>query len=152
MAFEVVYVYDANGTNRGATILQQGANKLHTLNLWDINNPEDAADLREQLGRLVDNTDVRAFWPDVRDADVQALLNNSEWEPLTLSPAEVMDEENSVIVWQEEPSDENPYGRMDSDLSVIVNKTVMIPSPAEVKRRTMKACEVIARSRANAHG
>lgn len=152
MAFEVVYVYDANGTNRGATILQQGANKLHTLNLWDINNPEDAADLREQLGRLVDNTDVRAFWPDVRDADVQALLNNSEWEPLTLSPAEVMDEENSVIVWQEEPSDENPYGRMDSDLSVIVNKTVMVPSPAEVKRRTMKACEVIARSRANAHG
>lgn len=150
MAFEVVYVYDQNSTMRGATILQQGANKLHTLNLWDINNPEDAADLRDQLGRLVDNTDVRAFWPDVRDDDVQALLDDPNWEPLTLSPVEVMDEKNSIIVWEEEPADENPYGRMDRDLSVIVNKITQAPSPAEVKRRTMKACEIVARDRANA--
>jgi hypothetical protein len=97
----------------------------------------------------VDNTDVRAFWPQVQDPAVQALLDDENFETLTLHPVEVMDEKNSIIVWEVEPSDENPHGRMDRNLSVIVNKTTMAPAPAEVKRRVMKACEIVARQRAN---
>lgn len=153
MAFEVVYVYRENGDLLGATVKNTNAKKLHTENLWNINDPEEAADLRDQLGRLKDNTDVRAFWPQVQDPEVQALLADESFQPLTLHPVEVMDEAQSVIVWEEEPSDENPYGRMDRDRSVIVNTTTMAPAPAEVKRRNMKAMEIVARGRAEqAHG
>lgn len=148
MAFEVVYVYNQSGALLGATIKQDSSKKLHTENLWNINDPTEAQDLRDQLSRLVDNTDVRAFWPQVQDPEVQALLGDDTFEPLELHPVEVMDEDNSLIVWDEEPSDDNPYGRMNKELSVIVNKTTMAPAPAEVKRRTMKACEIIARRRA----
>jgi hypothetical protein len=148
MSFQTVYVYDADGTFLGLSIYKPGAQKLHTANLWQ-NNPEDTADLARQLERLNDDVDVRAFWPDVRDEDVQALLNDPEFEKLKLSPVEVVDEDKSVFVWIEEPSDENPYGKADPELSVIVYKNEMAPAPVDVQARVKKACEVVARRRAN---
>lgn len=148
MSFQTVYVYDADGVFLGLSIYKSGAQKLHTANLWQ-NNPEDTADLARQLERLNDDVDVRAFWPDVRDEDVQALLNDPEFEKLKLSPVEVVDEDKSVFVWIEEPSDENPYGKADPELSVIVYKNEMAPAPVDVQARVKKACEVVARRRAN---
>jgi hypothetical protein len=148
MSFQTVYVYDADGTFLGLSIYKPGAQKLHTANLWQ-NTPEDTADLARQLERLNDDVDVRAFWPDVRDEDVQALLNDPEFEKLKLSPVEVVDEDKSVFVWIEEPSDENPYGKADPELSVIVYKNEMAPAPVDVQARVKKACEVVARRRAN---
>lgn len=151
MSFETVYVYNGDGKFLGVSIYQPGAQKLQTANLW-TDSEEDQKDLADQLQRLNANVDIRAYWPDVRDPEVQVLLNDPEWEPLALSPSPVMDEENSVIVWDVEPSDENPYGRMNEELSVIVEKTVMVPSPVEVQARVKKACEVVARERAGLNG
>lgn len=148
MSFQTVYVYDADGTFLGLSIYKPGAQKLHTANLWQ-NTPEDTADLARQLERLNDDVDVRAFWPDVRDPEVQALLDDPEFEKLKLSPVEVVDEDKSVFVWIEEPSDENPYGKADPELSVIVYKNEMAPAPVDVQARVKKACEVVARRRAN---
>lgn len=148
MSFQTVYVYDADGEFLGLSIYKPGAQKLHTANLWQ-NTPEDTADLARQLERLNDDVDVRAFWPDVRDPEVQELLDDPEFEKLKLSPVEVVDEDKSVFVWIEEPSDENPYGKADPELSVIVYKNEMAPAPVDVQARVKKACEVVARRRAN---
>lgn len=149
MAFRTVFVYDSEGQFLGYSIKKDGANKLHTANLW-ADTPADKADLQDQLSRLVDNVDVRAFWPQVQDPAVQALLADDSFEPLALSPVEVVDEDKSVFVWIEEPNDENPYGKMDEDRSIIVNKIEMAPAPAHVTARVKKACEVVARTRAEA--
>jgi hypothetical protein len=145
MPFKPVYVYDGEGNFLGATIYQDGSKKLHTANLWQ---EEDHADLKAQLDRLHDNTDVRAFWPNVQDPDVQAILAQEDFEPVGTSPVTVVDEDASFFVWIEEPTDENPYGRMDEEASNLVYKTVDAPNPTDVKSRIMKACEIVARARA----
>jgi hypothetical protein len=151
MSFETVFVYNGDGQFLGTSIYQPGSQKLKTANLW-TDSEEDQRDLAEQLQRLNANVDIRAYWPDVRDPEVQVLLEDEQWEPLSLSPAQVVDDEKSVIVWDEEPSDDNPFGRMNEELSVIVEKTVMAPSPVEVQARVKKACEVVARERAGLNG
>lgn len=148
MSYKVVYVYDGDGTYIGATIHREGSQKLHTANLW-TESAEDVADLKDQLDRLRDDLDVRSFWPDVRDPEVVALLDNPEWEKLKLSPIEVVDEERSTFIWLEEPSDENPHGRADSDRTILVYKTEYAPAPVDVQARVKKACETVARQRAN---
>ncbi len=145
MTFTTAFVYDGDGQFLGFSIYKKGAQKLHTANLWQ---EEDLEDLKQQLARLVDDLDVRAYWPDVRDPEVVALLDDSTWEPLELHPIEVDDEENSVIVWKIEPSEEYPHGIIDRTLSVIATKIVMAPAPVEVQARVKKACEIVARARA----
>lgn len=145
MSYEIVYVYHGDGSFLGATIYQQGAKKLHTANFW----PEgEQGDLATQIDTLNNAVDIRAYWPDVRDPEVQALVNDPAWNPLELSPVEVVDEENSQFVWIEEPNDENPYGRMDEDASTIVHKIAMVPSSAAATARIRKACETVASRRA----
>lgn len=148
MAFKTVVVYDLDGEFLGYSIFADGAKKLHTANLWS-ESTDDVVDLQAQLARLRDQGDVLAFWPNVRDPEVQALLNDPTFESLALSPVEVVDDERSVFVWIEEPSDENPFGKMDRDASTIVHKTQMAPSPVDVQARVKKACEIVARRRAN---
>lgn len=147
MAYEAVSVYDLDGNFLGYSIKNQAADKLHNNNLWA---ESDVADLQAQLARLNDQTAVLAYWPDIRDPEVQALLDDKNFEPLVLSPVEVVDEENSVYIWIEEPSDDNPYGRMDPDASIIAYKTEMAPAPTDVHRRNKKAQEIVARRRSGA--
>lgn len=149
MNFQTVFVYDTDGAFLGFSIFKPGAQKLHTANLWE-DTPEDKADLKAQLDRLNDDYDVRAYWPDVRDSEVVALLDDPGFEPLKLSPVEVVDEEKSIFVWIEEPSDENPYGKADPDETIIVYKNEMAPAPVDVQARIKKACEIVARDRARA--
>jgi hypothetical protein len=147
MAFRAVQVHDLDGKFLGFAIQQEGAQKLHSANFW----PEaETEDLRAQLSRLNDQRAVLAFWPDVRDPDVQTFLTNPAWEPLALSPQEVVDEDKSIFVWIEEPNDENPYGKMDEDASVLVMKAIMVPAPTDVQQRVKKACEIVARQRSEA--
>jgi hypothetical protein len=147
MSYSAVVVYDLAGAFLGYSIKQDGVDKLLNNNLW---SPDDQDDLKLQLKRLNDATDIRNFWPDVRDPEVQALLDDPEFQPLELSPVEVVDEENSVFIWIEEPSEENPFGKMDPDASIIVHKNEMAPSPARVQERVKNACEIVARRRAGA--
>jgi hypothetical protein len=147
MNFKTVFVYDSESNFLGFSILKEGAQKLHTANLWQ-DTPEEVKDLKLQLDRLNDDYDVRNYWPDVREPEVQALLNDPTFEPLKLHPVEVVDDEKSVYVWIEEPNDENPYGKADPELSVIVYKNEYAPAPVEVQARVKKACEIVARNRA----
>ena len=148
MTYVPVSVYNLDGDFLGYSIKDDGANNLHSANLW-TESPEDVADLQSQLTRLNDSSAILAFWPDVRDSEVQALLDNPDFEPLVLSPVEVVDEDASTFVWIEEPSDENPFGQMDREASDIVQKIVQAPSAVDVQRRVKTACERVARQRAN---
>lgn len=150
MKFEAVAIYNLDGQFLGYGIrnTDEGVTKLHSANLWR-DTEADKADLREQLGRLNANVDIRAYWPQVQDPDVQSLLNDPTFEPLKLSPIEVVDEDASVFIWHQEPDHQTgDPGIMDQDNSVIIYKTVQAPAPVEVKRRIMKASEIVARARA----
>jgi hypothetical protein len=85
MAYEAVYVYNGTGGFLGYAIRNttDGANKLHNTNLW-ADTPADLADLKEQLTRLNDFTDIRSYWPDVRDPEVLAYTD----DPLGAAAAE----------------------------------------------------------------
>lgn len=148
MAYHAVSIYDLDGNFLGYSVHQEGVDKLLNNNLW-TESPEDVEDLKTQLARLNDATSIREFWPDVRDPEVKALTDNPEWEPLALSPVEVEDLDNSVLIWEEEPDDSiGSPGILDREASVIVTKWVNAPAPAHVQARIKKACEIVARQRA----
>jgi len=146
MKYETVLVYDLDGNFLAYGIKNVGRDKLQTTNIW----PQDQLDeYREQLGRLNDEADVLGYWPDVRDPEVQGLLDNPNFEPLELFPQEVEDLDNSTIVWEEglEPTESQP-GVPDRLKSIFVYKTVMMPNAVEVRARQRSACEHVARKRA----
>ena len=142
-------LYDLNGNFLAYTIAKTDSDgallKLHTTNIWA---QEDSADLTDQLGRLNDQSDILAYWPDVRDPDVQALLDNPTWEPVQLFPLQVQDESICVYLYREPPREEDGFpGLIDEENSIIVMKTVMAPSSAATMNRVKLACETIARQR-----
>lgn len=146
--YQALALYDLDSNFIGYTIgkTTEGVLKLHTTNVWAF---EDSDDLTGQLARLNDQTDVKAYWPDVRDPEVQAYLDDSHWEPVQLIPVEIPDDERSIYIYREEPRPEDGFpGVPDMDLSEIVMKTAMVPSPADNMRRVKKACEIVARQRA----
>ena len=148
MLFTPLAVYDMDGNFYAYTIgkVDDGVLKLHTTNLWHQDNSDD---LMEQVERLNDQGSVLAYWPDARDPEVQALLDDETWMPVDRIPVEVPDNEKSVFVYTEQPREEDGFpGSVDEELSVIVMKTVMAPSPADTMRRVKAACETVARRRA----
>lgn len=118
--------------------------KLTSVNLW---TDDETDDLRAQLARLNDQSEVLKFWPDYRDPEVLAILANPNFMPIQYEDADVVDEAKSIIVWLEEPREGLPYGRMDEDNSVIVTKTEKAPTPASQQARTKGAQEIVARRR-----
>ena len=100
------------------------------------------------MGRLQDQANVLAFWPSACDSEVLALVDNPDWEPVGVESSEVIDESQSILVWQEVPTDENPMGRLDQEQSHVVYKTVETPILTEVHARAKKAQETVARQRA----
>lgn len=145
--YQAVAIYDLDGNFIGYTILKGGTEKLQTTNLW---TEAQVSDLKVQLQRLNANVDIRSHWPQVQDPDVQALLNDPNWEPVPLDEVEVVDDDASTFVWDVPPSDEDPFGQMNEAASNIVYKTIMAPSSAGTVARIRKACEIVARARAGA--
>lgn len=148
MSFTHVLVYDPDGEFIGYAIKKPDVLKFNSSNIW---NQDEVADLEAQLQRLNNDVSIREFWPDVRDPEVVALLDNPSFEPLKMSPMQVVDDDQSTFVWFEEPSDESPYGSMDEDASNIVYKWIDVPQGSDVAARVKKACEIVARGRANAY-
>lgn len=121
---------------------------LQTLKMW---TQEESDDFTEQIDRLNDQGNVLAYWPDVRDPEVQAILADETWEPVDRIPTEVPDNEKSVFIYHEPPREEDGFpGSVDEENSIIVMKTIMVPSPADTLNRVKKACELVARRRAQA--
>lgn len=142
-------LYDLDGNFLAFTIGKAGPDgtflKLHTTNVWA---QEDGVDLSQQIERLNDQNNILPFWPQVRDPEVQALLDDPEFEPVQLSSLEIPDETKCVYVYLEPPREEDGFpGAIDENNSIIVMKTIMAPSSAATLKRAKAACEVIARQR-----
>ena len=145
--YESALVYDAHGNFRGNVILKNiagGTARLQSVNIW---TDSERADLDDQLARLNSLISIKAHWPRQDDPDVQALLSNPEWNPVELEASEEVDEDESYIVYHEEDGTIN--GTIDYDASVIVPKTVMVPSRTGVAARIRLAMETVATERAN---
>jgi hypothetical protein len=151
MSYIAVAIYDLDANFIGYGI--KGANKLQTTNIYGV---DETPALNEQLSRLNASQALAAHWPSANDPDVVALLQNEEFYPLTYSQQEVVDEEESKLVWRlENEVDEhgNPTGRqipgpeLDPDLSQVMYQFVNIPDPSSVMLRTKLACEAVARYR-----
>lgn len=120
--------------------------KLHSVNYW---TEAEVQSLKETLARLGDQQTVLGHWPDARDPEVTAILQNPDFMPPEYEPAEAIDEEHSVFVWDLPPNvdPQHPYGLMNEEKSVLVNKIIMAPTPASMQARTKAAQEIVARRR-----
>lgn len=149
MPFRVAAVYDLErGEFVAYTIYKDGPLKLASTNLWTDN---ETSDLQAQLDRLNDDVSVKMFWPQVQDPDVQTLLNDESFMPIEKYEEEVVDDEHSIYFYLEEPDPETgDPGIVDKQNSILVYKNVMVPKePTAVIQRIKKACEIVARRRAD---
>jgi hypothetical protein len=146
MTYEAVTVYNLDGDFLGYGIKKPEVIQLQSVNVWN-ESPEEIEDLNKQLNRLTQASDILEFWPDVRDPAVVALLDDPNFMPLKTSPVSVVDEGESHFVWFEEPSDENPFGKMNEEASQLVYTFVEAPAPVDVQARVKAACEQVARAR-----
>jgi hypothetical protein len=145
-----VMIYSYDGDFIGWTIKNDQVEKLQTTNMW---TDEQLSEMADQIARLNNKTGILAYWPDTRDPEVQALINDPNWEPVADEPVEVVDEENSVFIWIRRPNlEEGDVGEMDEDASTLVYKYVMAPPPVLVQARWKKAQEIVARKRAGIEG
>lgn len=143
---EIVLIYDIKGTFRGYTILN--ANKLASTNLWP---DAELKDLQMQIDRLNEGTNIKQFWPNTRDPEVQALLNDPNFMPYETTTEQAVDEENSYYVWDRVTQDGQPApgASIDHNASVIAYKAIQVPvRPEEVTIRFKRAHEIVARRRA----
>jgi len=100
MAYNPVAVYAMDGSFLGYGIKNDSAPKLQSPNLY---TEAEQDKLALQLGRLNENLDLSAVWPDARDPDVQRVLADSSFMPLEMIEDEVVDDENSYYVYEQEP-------------------------------------------------
>lgn len=155
MAYNAVAVYSLEGAFLGYAIKNDTVPKLQSTNLY-AENEQDKLSL--QLGRLNENLDLTSVWPDARDPEVQRLLADPDFMPLEMIEDDVVDDENSYYVYEQEPELDpatgQPTGRiidghLNREASVLVYKRMLVPKrPSDVMERTKKACEIIARKRA----
>jgi hypothetical protein len=151
---EAVAIYTLTGSFVGYTIRDPSKPKLQTTNVYTEQEQEQLA---KRLAELNDGQQVRTAWPDTRDPEVQKLLHDRNFEPIEMEEQQVIDEEESFLVWIQQPeTDEwgNETGVMvdgtdiDMNASVIVYKIAVVPKrPSDVGERTRKAQEIVARSR-----
>jgi len=137
-----VLIYTNLGEKVGYTILNENGSQLKTLHIYKEGEEED---LHTTLGRLNEQSGILAHWPDIKDEDVQALLGDETWKPLVFNPVEVVDDENSRLVFTVDPISEE--GTIDEEASSIAYKTIQAPNPSEVTTRIKDACEAVARER-----
>lgn len=135
--YESCYVYDLSGNQLGWIIRKAGTLGIRGTNIYD--NPQE---LDDQLERLNNDAKIKGHWPSLLDPDVQALIQDPQWEPLEYMEDEVMDETKSSFVYTED-------GDINWSESNIVYKTITVPADSnKAAERTKKAMEIIATKRA----
>ena len=142
----IVLLHDINGDFRGYTLLK--GDKLSSTNIWP---EQEIQDLLLQAKRLNDDVNIRQFWPNTRDPEVQALLNDSSFMPYETTTEQVVDDENSYYRWSAYDGQGNPApgAVLDRDASVLTYKAQVVPvHPEEVTLRFKRAHEIVARRRA----
>jgi hypothetical protein len=140
-----VAVFELEGDFLGYAIRDDKALKLQSTNLY---SEDEGPELADRLRELNESQAVTAVWPDARDPEVQALVNDPEFEPIEYVEDDVVDEDNSFLVYLKDPDGEDTLD-IDREASVLVYKKVRVPArPSDYFERTKKACEVVARRRA----
>ena len=132
----------------GFAIKEDGALKLQSTHIY----PEEEADkLAERLAELNDDQEVQGSWPDAKDPEVQALVNDPNFEPVEMILDDVVDMEQSYLVPMVNMHGEEIPGVWDDNASVVVMKKAEVPKDSSAYfARTKKACEIVARRRAQA--
>jgi hypothetical protein len=145
MAYRHVAVFELSGDFIGYAVMEQNALKLQSTNLYA---EEEGEDLAKRIAGLNDSQAVTSAWPDARDPEVQALVDDPSFEPIEMSEEEVVDNENSYIVYLKDAEGEDTF-EVDQEASVLKYKIAKVPvRPSDVMNRTKQACEVVARRRA----
>lgn len=141
-----VAVFELDGTFVGYAVKEDKNLKLQSTHLYA---EEEGEDLTKRLAELNESQNVLAVWPDARDPEVQELVNDPAFEPIEMTEDEVIDEENSYIVYLKDAEGEDTF-EIDQEASVLRYKVARIPArPSDVMARTKKACEAVARRRAS---
>jgi hypothetical protein len=139
-----VAVFELDGTFIGYAVKEANNRTLQSTHLYAEDEGED---LTKRIAELNESQNVLAAWPDARDPDVQALVNDPSFEPLEMIESEVVDEDNSYIVYKKDADGEDTF-EIDPESSVLRMKVAQVPArPSDVMARTKKACEVVARRR-----
>src|ERR1035441_6423440 len=145
MSYRHVAVFELSGDFIGYTVMEQNALKLQSTNLY---SEDEGEDLAKRLAALNDSQAVTSVWPDARDPEVQALVDDPSFEPIEMSDEEVVDNDNSYIVYLKDAEGEDTF-EIDQEASVLKYKVAKVPvRPSDVMARTKSACEVVARRRA----
>lgn len=145
MAYRHVAVFELDGTFVGYAVKEADDQKLQSTHLYA---EEEGEDLAKRIAALNESQTVTAAWPDARDPEVQALVNDTAFEPIEMVKEEVVDTDNSYIVYLKDADDEDTYD-IDMEASVLKYKIALVPArPSDFMARTKKACEVVARRRA----
>lgn len=143
--FRHVAVFELEGNFLGYAIQEASALKLQSTNLY---SEDEGEELANRLRELNESQAVISVWPDARDPEVQALVNDPEFEPIEYVDDEVVDDENSYIVYLKDAAGEDTL-EIDPEASVIKYRTTKVPKyTSAFFERTKKACEVVARRRA----
>ncbi len=144
MAYRHVAVFELDGTFLGYAVHEVNHNKLQSTHLYP---EEEGEDLARRIAKLNDAQTVTAAWPDARDPDVQALVNDPSFEPIEYVDEEVVDTDNSYLVYLKDTDGEDTF-EIDKEASVVKYKMAKVPArPSDVMARTKKACETVARRR-----
>ena len=145
MAYRHVAVFELDGTFIGYAVREESANKLQSTHLY---SEEEGEGLAKRIAALNDSQTVTQAWPDARDPDVLALVNDPSFEPIEYADEEVVDADNSYLVYLKDADGEDTF-EIDKEASVVKYKIAKVPvRPSDVMARTKKACEVVARRRA----
>ena len=145
MAYHHVAVFSLEGDFIGYAIREESAMKLQSINLY---REDEGEVLTQRLAELNDSQTVLAAWPDARDPDVEALVNDPTFEPIEMTEAEVVDTDNSYLVYEKDADGVETF-EIDKEASVVRYKIAKVPvRPSDFMERTKKACEVVARRRA----
>lgn len=146
--YKTVLVYDEEGNFLGRGIKKDGADRLQSINLY---TDAEGDQLNEALGRLNESVQLHETWPDAHDPEVRNLLLKEDFFPVEMSEQEVIDEDNSYLVYKKATltAGEPDEPELDAEQSVVKYKKIMAPTrPSDVMERTKKAQEIIARQRA----
>lgn len=140
-----VAVFELDGAFLGYAIKEDNNRTLQSTHLYA---EDEGDDLTKRLNELNNSQAILNVWPDARDPEVQDLVNDPTFEPIEMIEDEVLDEDNSYIVYKKDQEGEDTF-EIDHNASVLRYKTAKIPArPSDVMARTKKACEVVARRRA----
>jgi hypothetical protein len=152
MPYVALAAYDLDGNFVGYIPHAEGTLKIDGSNLY----AEDETDkLRNRLEELNSGATIKAHWPDARDPEVVAMLEDPNFLPIETTRERIVDDENSIYFWYQpdgtsgpEPPDVN-NPQVDEEASIIVWKEADVPKrPSDVIARVRKASEIVARKRA----